>query len=661
MLETRRSVALAGTIIGVCMLQVAGATAPAGAQSAAPTPLAGIITAPTGDPMPGVAVSARAEGTPITTSVFTDDAGRYYFPPLAPPLEGGRYRVWAQAVGYETASADVVLDPGRRMAHDFTLAAAADFTHQLSGVEWLDVLPAETREDRRLKEVFRVTCTECHQAGLALQNRFDERGWLAMIDLMANVSYHGWRGYDSRPSITMEYYREELATYLTRARGPESPPLTFNLQPRPTGEAARHVVTEYDIPIAELPTELTSINGSEWSEGIPSGMRGGGGMHDAAVDDDGNVWITDSVANDFRTLARIDPRTGQVTGFKLTAADGKRARNAHGITKARNGMLWFDTAGSLGRLDPTTETFELYTPPRPLRVGGSLQEDGQGNIWVGNRHGALKFDPDGQRLHVLPEQDHRRRSDLRHSRRPPRERLVGAVQHGHRRARERHDRRGERGADAAARRAGPRGPADAGRPRLLPTHRRDALFRKRLQPGRAGAAPARGRSRRRHGVGGELVGLQPGEDRHPHAGGDVLPPADRRASLRDGGRPEPYGVDEPVVRRRRRQVRSEHRGIHDLQAPQPRDRVAPHRGRQRGRAGRLGRVPGSESCGAHPAPYGSATPGRPRWQRTPCRRGRRPVAPSTEARFTTSDGSEGQDYRTSAAWVYAMDVSRLHV
>ena len=417
MLETRRSVALAGTIIGVCMLQVAGATAPAGAQSAAPTPLAGIITAPTGDPMPGVAVSARGGGDADHDLGVHGRCRPVLLSPAGPPLEAG-----ATGFGRRPWLRDRERGRGprsrRRMAHDFTLAAAADFTHQLSGVEWLDVLPAETREDRRLKEVFRVTCTECHQAGLALQNRFDERGWLAMIDLMANVSYHGWRGYDSRPSITMEYYREELATYLTRARGPESPPLTFNLQPRPTGEAARHVVTEYDIPIAELPTELTSINGSEWSEGIPSGMRGGGGMHDAAVDDDGNVWITDSVANDFRTLARIDPRTGQVTGFKLTAADGKRARNAHGITKARNGMLWFDTAGSLGRLDPTTETFELYTPPRPLRVGGSLQEDGQGNIWVGNRHGALKFDPDGRDFTFYQNQDHRRRSDLRHSRRP---------------------------------------------------------------------------------------------------------------------------------------------------------------------------------------------------------------------------------------------------
>ncbi len=393
MRENRRSVVLAGALAGVCALLLAVSAAPVAAQSSAPTPLAGTVTSPSGEPLAGAAVSARAEGASITTSVFTDADGRFYFPALEPPLDGGQYQVWAQAVGYERSTADVVLDPARRVAQDFTLAAAADFTHQLSGVEWLNGLPADTREDRRLKELFRVTCTECHQAGLVLQNRFDERGWRAMIDLMANVSYHGWRGSNGRPSITIEYYRNELAAYLARVRGPESQPLTFDLEPRPSGEAARHVVTEYDIPIAELPTERTSIDGSDWSEGIPSGMRGGGGMHDAAVDDDGNVWITDSVPNDFRTLARIDPRTGQVTGFKVTAPDGRRARRSHGIVKARDGMMWFDTQGSLGRVDPRTETFELYTPPRPLRVGGSLQEDGKGNIWAGNRHGALKFDP----------------------------------------------------------------------------------------------------------------------------------------------------------------------------------------------------------------------------------------------------------------------------
>ena len=214
MREARRFFVLAAAVIGVCLSQLAGATAPAAAQAGAPTPLAGAVTAADGEPMPGVAVSARAEGSSVTTSVFTDEAGRYYFPALEPPLAGGPYQVWAQAVGYERANANVVLDPARRSSRDFTLAAAADFTHQLSGVEWLDALPAATREDRRLKELFRVTCTECHQAGLVLQNRFDERGWRAMIDLMANVSYHGWRGSNGRPSITIEYYRDELASII---------------------------------------------------------------------------------------------------------------------------------------------------------------------------------------------------------------------------------------------------------------------------------------------------------------------------------------------------------------------------------------------------------------------------------------------------------------
>ena len=513
------------------------------------------------------------------------------------------------------------------MAQDFTLADAADFTHQLSGVEWLDALPADTREDRRLKELFRVTCTECHQAGLVLQNRFDERGWRAMIDLMANVSYHGWRGSSGRRSLTIEYYRDELAAYLTKARGPESPPLTFELQPRPTGEAARHVVTEYDIPIAELPTERTSIDGSDWSEGIPSGMRGGGGMHDAAVDDDGNVWITDSVPNDFRTLARIDPRTGQVTGFKVTAPDGKRARRSHGITKARDGMMWFDTQGSLGRVDPKTETFELYTPPRPLSVGGSLQEDGRGNIWVGNRHGALKFDPATreytyyQNKTVGDGQTYGTAAD----------RLgngwwaqfnMDIVGHAN-------------GTTGEVDEVPMRPPGALDREQLLTPADRDFFHRIGAMrfsgsvynpggqaPRRLAADPAGDTVWVANWWGSNLakIDINTLEATYYHLPIGAHP-------VRHGGRPQPHGVDEPVVRRRRREIRSGRRGVHDLQAPQPRGRAAPHRGRRRGRPGRLGRVPGGEPRGPHPVPDRGAARERPRRQRAGGgRRGRRPVA-----------------------------------
>ena len=56
--------------------------------------------------MGGVTVSAKAEGSTITTSVYTDETGNYYFPKMAE----GKYQVWAQAIKFETAKGNVALD-----------------------------------------------------------------------------------------------------------------------------------------------------------------------------------------------------------------------------------------------------------------------------------------------------------------------------------------------------------------------------------------------------------------------------------------------------------------------------------------------------------------------------------------------------------------------
>ncbi len=397
---THRMAWLAATVMGVGILALLVAAPGTSAKAALDvgSPLSGAIRAAAGGALEGVAVSAQPVGKTFTISVFTDERGEYFLPPLEAPFEDGTYLVWAQAVGYETARAEVHLGRARPARQDLTLKTVKDFARQLSGAEWLAALPADTREDRRMKEIFRVNCTECHQAGLVFQNRLDEQGWLAIIEVMERATYHGWGGPTNRVSPIIAYHKQELATYLARVSGPGPSPMKFKLQPRPTGEAARHVVTEYDIPIAELPTERASIDGSEWSEGIPSGLHGGGGMHDVAVDNNGNAWITDSVPNAFRTVAKVETKTGQVTGYKLTAPNGVAARGSHGIIRARNGIIWFDTNGSLARLDPATETFELHTPPAPLGVGGSPREDGKGKIWIGNRHGVLQFDPDTKKF-----------------------------------------------------------------------------------------------------------------------------------------------------------------------------------------------------------------------------------------------------------------------
>src|SRR5947209_11566971 len=97
------------------------------AGSAADIVLSGSIKSAAGDKMGGVTVSAKAEGATITTSVFTDAAGTYYFP----PLPAGKYRLWTQALSYETAKGTIELGAAKRQ--DFTLKPAKDFVRQLPG------------------------------------------------------------------------------------------------------------------------------------------------------------------------------------------------------------------------------------------------------------------------------------------------------------------------------------------------------------------------------------------------------------------------------------------------------------------------------------------------------------------------------------------------
>src|SRR5712692_451091 len=82
--------------------------------------LSGTVTSFMGEKMGGVTVSAKPEGGTITTSVFTDAAGNYYFA----PLPAGKYRVWAQALGYHAAKSEVDLSANRR--HDFKLVRLTD-------------------------------------------------------------------------------------------------------------------------------------------------------------------------------------------------------------------------------------------------------------------------------------------------------------------------------------------------------------------------------------------------------------------------------------------------------------------------------------------------------------------------------------------------------
>src|SRR2546423_10054074 len=85
----------------------AAALAPA---FAADVVLSGAITSASGQKLEGVTVSAKLDGSTITTSVYTDETGNYYFPPMA----SGKYQVWAQALSFETRKAPVDLSAAKQ-------------------------------------------------------------------------------------------------------------------------------------------------------------------------------------------------------------------------------------------------------------------------------------------------------------------------------------------------------------------------------------------------------------------------------------------------------------------------------------------------------------------------------------------------------------------
>lgn len=385
-----RSIRIVGLGVIVLMASLARVyTAPPVDGTGGPM-LMGTVRSATGEALGGVPVSARAVGGTVTRSVYTDERGEYVFPAFEAPFAPGAYKVWAQAVGFARTDADVDLSrPGKK---DLVLNTVKDFSNQLSGSEWLEALPSESHEDRRMKEIFRVNCTECHQPGLVLQNRLDEQGWLAMIEVMERATYHGWPGPNAPLRSTITYHKQELAKWLAKVRGPEPYPLKFKLHPRPSGEAARVVVTEYDIPTSVGKQERTIQDGSVWTDGIMSGLHGTGGIHDVQIDDDGNAWLTDSVNNDHRTIVKIDVKTGAVKGFKVVAPNG-RASASHGIGRDKNGIMWFDTGGMLARVDPKTEQFEFYRTPfgSPTTTSGRIDIAPNGNIWMSARRGALMF------------------------------------------------------------------------------------------------------------------------------------------------------------------------------------------------------------------------------------------------------------------------------
>ncbi len=351
--------------------------------------LAGTVKSADGKSLEGVGVSARNSAESFTTTVYTDEAGRFVFPPLS----AGEYTIGAQAVGFQRVTRQLRMDGSATSPIEFALPVLADFPPQLSGTEWAASLAEDTPLDRRMKTVFINNCSGCHEVSFPLQNRFDVAGWRAVLTLMQTLQSIGYVPEGQAADQVIQAYEPELAEYLARVRGPATTSLAAKPLPRVTGEAARIVVTEYDLPRPGQPDWVMKHNGADWSEGTPS-RYDGRAAHDVAIDQGGFVWFADDATPD-RTLGKLDPRTGKVTDYKLADATN-HAEVSHALVFDRQGNIWFSngTEGSPTKFDPETGKFSRFPRPEGFPFSGDfITLDGKGNVWSPHKQGAFKLDP----------------------------------------------------------------------------------------------------------------------------------------------------------------------------------------------------------------------------------------------------------------------------
>jgi streptogramin lyase len=386
---------LLGAVAAGCVAAFSIVRMPAGhAQTAAP-PWSGTIRSADGVPMEGVTVSARGAGSSITTSVFTDSEGAYFFP----PLPDGRYTVWAQAVGFETARADVAVQTPPT-PWNASLQPRRDFELQLPADRWLAALPEDTVENRRMKEVFRLACNGCHTHSFTLATRFDRKGWDQILTVMSRIGAYGYgdpaNAAKAKPSPIIERYKEPLAAWLTVMRGPGPSPMRFEPRPRPRGDATLMVVREYDLPDPGYGYPLFN-DGSEWSKG-PVDFMDHAHHHtmETTLDFDGHLWVTDFFHSTERTIAKVDWRTGIVTNIPVRDALRRNGGlpGGHDIETTDDGMIWWDLTGTgrLARVDPKTAKVDVFTPPGKRQVGYWIAADGDGGIWAQSPGGAVHYD-----------------------------------------------------------------------------------------------------------------------------------------------------------------------------------------------------------------------------------------------------------------------------
>ena len=349
----------------------------------AQTPLTGKVSSADEATMEGVLVSAKRDGATFTTTVVTDEQGRFGFPAT---LEPGRYTLSIRAIGYRLDGPKTAELPGDGAATaggavDLKLSRIKNVAPQLSSGEWLLSMPGADQQ-----KAFLTQCVGCHTLQRVVMSTHDAEAFQQVFKRMAMYSpgsqpthpqplLPGPRG--ERPVVTGAA-AVAAAEYLAGINMSNAETLEFPLKtlPRPKGRATKVVITEYDLP---RPTAMP---------------------HDVIVDREGNAWYSDFGS---QFVGVLDPRTGKVKDIAIPVLKPEQPKGGLDLEFDPAGNIWLSMMYQAGvaRIDAKSHEVKTYPFPKEWQSNSTqasmvspnhLNVDGK--VWTNNQedHFAYRLD-----------------------------------------------------------------------------------------------------------------------------------------------------------------------------------------------------------------------------------------------------------------------------
>jgi streptogramin lyase len=316
-------------------------------QTPSSVALSGQVTSAAEGPMEGVLVSAKKSGSTITTTVVSDNRGRYQFP--SSKLEPGKYSLRIRAAGYELDSAKTIdVTKSAAATADLKLIPSHDLAAQISNSEWLTSFPGTEQQRSSIR-----ACTHCHTLERVARSKYDVDKLTSVIERMSTYPQLSFPmmiqklvapriGGGEEPLEQRKEGWKRQAQYLTTLNL-SSGEWNYSLKTfsRPKGRATKVIFTEYDLPQRTRQP------------------------HDVIVDSQGMAWYASFGE---QILGRLDPKTGAVKEYPIPLLKPNMPTGMLAVRFDEDENIWLGMQfqGGVAKFDRKTEKFQTWSLPANL-------------------------------------------------------------------------------------------------------------------------------------------------------------------------------------------------------------------------------------------------------------------------------------------------------